>query len=456
MHVRALLILAAIPLIHCVGPPPAVAPERAAALAGGLDHDVPFRTEQLAIDAESPVPERLLLSEAVQRALTESAEVQAALARSRRALAEAGQARLLPNPVLDVAFRLVEGGATPRIDVGLTAELAALLTRTRRADAADARLERAAHEVVARAIEVVAELRVDYAEVQALTRRARLLDERLAFFDRLLATARAKLDVGEGVRLDVLTLEAQRLELELESEGRRIELELARRRLLHRIGSPGAAPAFDVEEWSSPPPPPDAEEPWIAAALARRPDLLALRAELRAAEAEAAAAGLSVLDGGGAGVTAERDGDWSIGPSLSTPLPLLDTGAKRKESARARWIEARHVLAAAERGAVTEVRTAIEALRGARRRLGRVESELLPIEQQRRDQVEAVYLGGESDVTALLLAERDLRQAQERLVELQQSTVTAWARFEQAVGGAAVLRGGPEDETDGLAEEERR
>ena len=201
---------------------------------------------------------------------------------------------------------------------------------------------------------------------------------------------------------------------------------------------------------------PDSETPWLVAALRRRPDLLALRAELRAVEAEAAAAGLTVMEGGGAGVSAQRDGDWSLGPSLSLPVPLFDQGATRKEIARARVIEARHVLGAAERGVVMEVRSAFEELRGARRRLGRVESELLPIEQQRRDQVEAVYLGGESDVTALLLAERDLRQAQERQVELQQSTVSAWARFEQAVGGAAVLTKIPLNESSEGTEGEER
>ena len=115
---------------------------------------------------------------------------------------------------------------------------------------------------------------------------------------------------------------------------------------------------------------------------------------------------------------------------------MLDGGGPRRDLARARVVEARHALAAAERDAVFEVRAACAELRGARSRLQRVATELLPIERQRRDQIEAVYLAGESDVTALLLAERDLRQAQEREVELQQATVTVRARLERAAGGA--------------------
>src|SRR6185295_11164284 len=215
----------------CVGSPPSVAPERRAAAAASLEGELAFHEERLQVDDDEPLPERLTLEEAVRRSVTKSPDVQAALARTRRALAQADQARLLPNPIVDVAFRFVDGGGAPQIDVGLTAELVALLTRRQRAGAADARLEAAAHEVVMKALDVVAAVRVEFAEVQALVRRDELLAERLRFFDRLLTTARAKLDVGEGIRLDVLTLEAQRLELELEREGRDAELEVARRRL---------------------------------------------------------------------------------------------------------------------------------------------------------------------------------------------------------------------------------
>ena len=431
--------LVACALLGCVGPPPEVAPQRRAAEIGSLEGELPFHETPLPIDDGEPIPSPLSLADAVRRALTRSPQVQVALARARAALAAAEQARRLPNPVVDVAFRFVEGGGQPQIDVGLTAELLALLTRRDRAGAADARLEAAAHDVVAHALEVVATVRVDFADVQALARRDELLAERLRFFERLLTTARAKLDVGEGVRFDVLSLEAQRLELELERETRQAELAVARRRLLRDLGAPGRAHDAElvVAPWSEPAAPPDDEQPWIDAALATRPDLLAKRAELAAAEAEASAAGLGVLEGVSAGVEAERDGDWSVGPSLALPLPLLDGGGPRRAMARARVVEARHALAAAERDAIFEVRAAFAELRGARSRLQRVATELLPIERQRRDQVEAVYLGGESDVTALLLAERDLRQAQEREVELQQATVTVRARLERSAGGAS-------------------
>lgn len=423
-------LFVALPIAGCVGAPPLVQ----------FEGDLAPRSERSPIDDPAPLPPQLSLAEATSRALRQSAELQAALARTRRTVAEANQARLLPNPLLDVAFRLVEGGGSPQVDVGLSAELLALLTRRARAGAADARLESAAHEVVATALEVVTQLRLDYAEAQALTRRIGLLEERSRFFDRLVATARAKLETGEGIRLDLLTLEAQRLELDLEREGRETELALAHARLLKAVGAPSRAATFAIDPWSAPPIAPESEQPSIDAALAARPELLMLRAELRALDLEASVAGRSLFENGGAGLGAQRDGDWSVGPTLTLPLPLFDDGSAREEIAAARVLEASHRIAAVERQVVTEVRTAIEELRGALHRLGRVEAELLPIEQQRRDQVEAVYLAGESDVTALLLAERDLRQAQERQVELQQAASAAWAALEKAVGNQEGTR----------------
>src|SRR5262245_2006693 len=171
-------------LLGCVGPPPDVAPQRRAAEVGSLDGELPFHEAPLPVDDGEPIPSPLPLDVAVRRALTKSPQVQAALARTRAALAAAEQARRLPNPVVDVAFRFVSGGGQPQIDVGLTAELLALLTRRDRAGAADARLEAAAHDVVAHALEVVATVRVDFADVQALARRDELLAERLRFFEK--------------------------------------------------------------------------------------------------------------------------------------------------------------------------------------------------------------------------------------------------------------------------------
>ena len=103
-------------------------------------------------------------------------------------------------------------------------------------------------------------------------------------------------------------------------------------------------------------------------------------------------------------------------------------------------LEVQSELVGTRRGVVEEVRRALGDLESARSRLARVEERLLPLELQRRSQVEEVFLSGQVDVTALLFAEQGLQAALTRRVELATELVNAWSRLERAVGGAGAAR----------------
>lgn len=185
-----------------------------AARLAGLAEPLAFRVEGDPLDAPGQTPAGLTLAEAVRLALTGSPEVQEALARVRAAEADAGQARLLPNPVLDVAFRFRDGGGSPVVEAGIAADLLSLLTQPRRVGAADDRLRAAAGEALATALDVLADVQQRYATAQALDAHLAVLENRGQLLDRALQAARARLRVGEGASLDVATLEGQRVELE--------------------------------------------------------------------------------------------------------------------------------------------------------------------------------------------------------------------------------------------------
>src|SRR5206468_5529685 len=70
--------------------------------------------------------------------------------------------------------------------------------------------------------------------------------------------------------------------------------------------------------------------------------------------------------------------------------------------------------------------------------LKRVREELVPTQSQRRDQVQAAYKAGEVDLATLLLAENDLHEANEKLVELRRKASVALADLERSAGGAGV------------------
>ena len=166
---------------------------------------------------------------------------------------------------------------------------------------------------------------------------------------------------------------------------------------------------------------------------------MAIEWELRAREEEEKLASGSVFQDASVGLDAERDGDWSLGPAVSAPLPIFDTGRARKERARALSAEERHRLTQAQRTVIEDVRTSLAALLGAQENLARVDQELLPLQTQRRGEIEEAYRQGFVDVTALLFADQALQETQARRVDLARELALAQSRLERSIGGPALF-----------------
>jgi outer membrane protein TolC len=399
-----------------------------------------FTSTGAATDLAESTPDHLSHGDILRLSVTRSPEVQAAIARVRIAQAEARQARLLPNPVLSVALRFSDDGGKPVIDAGLTADLLKVLTRPQSVRAADARLRAASAEAVTVVLDIASEAQVSFATVQGLEASVRVLNERGSLMRRLVDLAESRLKLGEGTRLDVATVHAQRLELAEELADKQLELRDARLVLARLIGQPSSGAQWALPEWS----PNDGviipEAAAIAAAFERRPEVRQREWQLQALGAERKLTTWALLDGADVGAAAEREDEWTLGPSATLPLPLFDTGQQMRARAEAAVIEARHQLTAARRQVVEDVRRAHAALIGAIASLHRVDHELLPVQEQRLAQGEAQLQGGQTDVTALLLAEQDLRAARLRRVELQQRVAIARVRLERAVGGAGATQ----------------
>jgi cobalt-zinc-cadmium efflux system outer membrane protein len=430
----------------CVGPRREVAVERTLADALAFSEAVEFRAEDGALDASSTTPDTLALAHAVRRAVETSPELRAAVARVRAAEAEADLASALPNPVLSVVFRFPEGGGGTDVEAGLAADLLALLQRPRRASAAASRLEAEVATTLAAALDVVAEVQGLYASAQALEALLPLLEARLGVFDRLREVADARLELGEGTRHDVTSLESERLRLAVEIAQRRQEARRVRLALARRIGEPSSAAAWPLEAWHPPVSMRTDEDAWVDTALRARPEVLAVEWELRALGEEVALARASALEGASLSVEGEREEDWSVGPGASIPLPLFDTGSARKRRALAREAEARARLLEAQRTVIEEVRAALGALASAQDNLTRVAGELVPLQERRRSEIDEAYRLGLVDVTDLLFAEQALQDAQSLRVGLERDVSTALLELERSVGGRSRLDSGASPE----------
>jgi outer membrane protein, heavy metal efflux system len=430
----------ALGLASCAIAPPDVDAGEAVARSLDLSDAIVFSMQALPLDAAAADGVELPASTAVLRAIETSAELQAALARVRVAQMDAELAGLLPNPVLSIAVRVPAGHASSIIDVGLAGDLLAILQREGRASAAGHRLQAEATLAVATALDVVARVQAQYAEVQALEALLPILGERLAVFDKLQEVAQARLDVGEASRRELTAVEAERAELAVDVAGRRRELRLARLALARQIGEPSSAASWRLQPWSPPAPVPTDEAQWIRAALASRPELAAIDWEIRARSDEQELAGGLSADGSGVGAEAEFDDDWSVGPAVAVPLPLSDTGGRQAERAAALTAEARHRRTEAERAVVEEVRGALATLQGAQSSLERIATDLVPLQQRRLDELEQSWTLGQVDLVTVLMADESLRLALARRIELERDVSAALYRLQRAVGGPQALR----------------
>jgi outer membrane protein TolC len=409
----------------------------AACITGSADL-IHFRTDGGPTDIPRDVGPRLTRADAVRLALASDPDLQIALAKVRSAEADARQARLLPNPVLSVIVRFREGGGEPIITADLTADLLAVLQRPRRTRAADRHLRAAAADALTAVLNLVAGVEGAYDAVQSLDAQAAVLTERRAVIERLLSIAQGRLDAGEGTRLDVITAQGQRQDMEEQIADRDLQRGVKRLALARLIGRPSDAGRWQLDPWEPPPGVAGDEAPWVSAALANRPEVRARRWELAATGDEAALAASDIFKGSDVGAEVEKDITWTGGPSIVSPLPIFDWGQASRAKARVVQVQARHELTKMRRVVVEETRAAFATLVASEASLARVRAELIPLQEQRQRMAEDLYRAGESDLTALLVAEQSMQDARERAVLLQETAAAAMTRLHRAVGGRGV------------------
>lgn len=408
--------------------------ETHASAAAGLSVPIAFHVEGAPLD-EPDDPDTLTFAEAVRVSVTTDPGVQAALARVRIALADSKQARLLPNPILNLALRFPEGGGNPVIEASLAQDLISILKIPRQSSAADNRLRQASAAAITATIDAVAEVQERYVSVQALEQLLPVFEQRRTLVSKAVELANARLAAGEGIRDDVAILDTQRVELDVEIAETTQELRDERLRLARLIGRPSGAASWKLEPWTPPTLTDSPEAAWIDAGLRSRPEIQEHSWALAALGDDLVLTRLLPFDGTSAGVNAERDGNWGVGPEVSIPIPIFDMGQARSERVTAEQVEARHELVQAKRQVIEDVRRSWESLSQTRENVRRVRQELVPLQEQRRSLADASFRAGQTDVTSLFLAEQDLRAAQAKAVELDRKAAIAAIRLQRAAGG---------------------
>lgn len=444
MRPTAALALPVLILSGCAGSlDPAPDIQRADDLTAQRTGIVPdWKTQSCALwDGDSD----LTADDAVRYAVSGHREIRASLERIAASRADLVQSGLLPNPVLNVglAFQFAGTPADTSVAVSVTQSLVALLQRDDRMKAADADLE---HQILATsdlALAIAAKARAAHARVYYAQKQVIEQQAAVANAERSVGAARKRFDAGEATSLHVnrqrlllLRLTAQLARRETDLATRKRELAAA----VCRADAPMAWSAVEPSGLSVFDPATIDEDRVVALALEQRLDAAAADATARAALMRAGIeADWRWLAGqdlqAGVGYQHTDDGADEIGPALTVPIPIFDTGDARTAKARA---EARHAVLMAQdirEEAILEARLALIASRSAAMLAANYDTEIVALAHENLELAQQSFNAGESDLTVLLEAEEALVSARSDLIELQEQAALARIELERAVGG---------------------
>jgi len=296
-------------------------------------------------------------------------------------------------------------------------------------------------------LDVLSEVQGSYASIQAVEEELQILRRRKQVVDQLFQLTEAKQKAGDASRADLSMVRTHVLELDVEMEDLSWQAADERLALARLIGQPSGAAEWKIAPWQRPPQLNQSEQGWLFAAMQHRPELRAREWELAALVAQRRGEKWAWLQGSDVGVHAERDVDWSVGPAITVPLPIFDTGRAAKDKLTAQEIGARHELTQMQRQVIEEVRRAYGGYRSALSTLRLADDQLLPLAQERYEQAQAAYKAGETDLLHLLAAEEDLQDARKKLVDLHKRASLAKVKLHRAAAGPGVIPEAPVSST---------
>jgi outer membrane protein TolC len=315
---------------------------------------------------------RLSLGEAIERAQRSSARL--AQLRSLETAAAAGVrvARAGRFPLIDVGASYTRNSDVPELTLAVpgagTRTLFPNIPDNLRAraglsfplytggrvgsaiSAAESQRTAAENDVTGGTADLVLEVSTAYWSLVTARESARVLSEAVTSFEAHLGDARNRQEQGMVARNELLAVQVERDRAELSRLQPASAAEVANANLLRLLDLPGATRVEPVEPLAAPATPAVETETLVAAAFEHRPELMAVRARARAAEAAVRVARAASLPQAGltAGydyarpntrvlpLVAEWQGTWSV--SASVAWTVFDG---RRTSAAAAEAEAR-------------------------------------------------------------------------------------------------------------------
>lgn len=396
----------------------------------------PWELSLTAWDGRAP----LKVEQALAMALRNNREIRGQVESIAASRADLVQAGLLPNPVVALTLRFpfdpVSGGSF--VGASLVQSFTALWLRDGKIKSADARLNQSVLDVSDKALRLVAEVRSTHTRITFGQRAVLLSDENLATIQRTIDSLDARVRGGEGTPLDVNRARQQLAKAQAERAIILRDLAKQRRRMLELIGF-----AAENAEWTAETAAvsttnniPD-EAAVVAMAGTQRLDVAAARLLVEAQRADLSIEERSRLKDFGLGADLERDvnGKKTIGPVVEVGIPIFDSNQAQIAKAGSLARAALANYQAISQRATREVRVAWVELDAAMRLADQYRETVLSIAQRNLTLAQSALKAGQTDVTVLLDAQRELVEARRTLSDLERDAALARIALEQAAGG---------------------
>lgn len=235
-------------------------------------------------------------------------------------------------------------------------------------------------------------------------------EENLNDYHKTVDLSRARLDAGDITQTDFDRIDLQQVQFESDTDNAKLNLQQASAQLQLLFGVDRPVSTLDIVGTLDPPQMPLTMTEAEQKGLATRPDFLAVRQALTAAEANARLA----IAGGTVDPTVsseyERSGtDNTFGVNVSIPLRIFDRNQGEKERTRYEVNSSRLAVTAARNQVVSDVDQAWMALDTAQRLAQRYNSHYLSEASHVRDNLQFSYRNGNSTLLDYLSALRDYR-----------------------------------------------
>lgn len=376
---------------------------------------------------------------AAQIALLNNHELQAVYEELNLAQADIVQAGLLRNPVFSGEVRFATSGGGTGVVLDLTQDFVSFFYAPLRKGRAEASFEAAKLRVAAAIVDVASEVRTAFYEHQAAEQTRELRQTVLGATQASYEFSKRLRAAGNNRELDLLNEQDLNEQSKLDLAMAESEVTQSRERLNALMGLWGKQTRWKAEALLPPVPADDPNPEGLErTAIEQSLDLALARREIEiAARALGIAKPFGWLTDIEVGVASEhdRDGSWSVGPSLSLPIPLFDQGQGAAGKARAQLRQASEHYYARAVEVRSRVRAAHSAVVSAHDRARDYQQVILPLRQKIVDQTQLHYNGMQVSPFQLLEAKRNQIDAGASYVDALRDYWVARTRLEQILSG---------------------